>query len=61
MADKIRIGCIGVGGMGTGNMNKFMQKPEVEVVAVCDVDADHLADAQRFADENQRPGVANAR
>ncbi|MBP6964527.1 MAG: Gfo/Idh/MocA family oxidoreductase [Armatimonadetes bacterium] len=40
--DKILMGAIGVGGMGTGNMNAFMEQPEVEVVAVCDVDSNFL-------------------
>ena len=43
--DKIRIGCIGVGGMGMANMKKFMAHPEVEVVAVCDVDSNELKKA----------------
>jgi predicted dehydrogenase len=43
--DKIRIGCIGVGNMGRGNMNGFMKQPEVEVVAVCDVDSENLSKA----------------
>jgi len=33
---KITIGCIGVGGMGTGNMRVFLGLPECRVVAVCD-------------------------
>ena len=43
--DKIRIGCIGVGGMGTNNMNGFMKHPEVEIIAVCDVDSKNLQKA----------------
>ncbi len=34
--NKITIGCIGVGGMGTGNMRIFLGLPECRVVAVCD-------------------------
>jgi predicted dehydrogenase len=40
-SDRITIGCIGVGGMGTGNMNSFLGKRDARVVAVCDVDAAH--------------------
>ncbi len=40
--DKIQIGCIGMGGMGMGDMNGFMAHPEVEVVAVSDVDSNNL-------------------
>jgi predicted dehydrogenase len=34
----IVMGCIGVGGRGTGNMRAFLGSPGVRVVAVCDVD-----------------------
>jgi len=34
--DKITIGCIGVGGMGTGNMKNFLGLPKCRVVAGCD-------------------------
>ena len=40
--DRVLIGCIGVGGMGTGNMRAFMGRGDVEVVAVCDVDSNNL-------------------
>ena len=43
--DKIQIGCIGMGGMGMGDMHGFMSQPEVEVVAVCDVDSNNLNNA----------------
>src|SRR5207248_5993748 len=39
--ERVRVGCIGVGGQGTGNMRAILKN----VVAVCDVDADHLAKA----------------
>lgn len=39
--DRITVGCIGVGGMGTGNMEGFLEQPGAQVVAVCDVDAAH--------------------
>ena len=41
VADRITMGCIGVGGQGTGNMNAFRHDPRVQVVAVCDVDRAH--------------------
>jgi predicted dehydrogenase len=40
-SDRITVGCIGVGSMGTGNMNSFLGKRDARVVAVCDVDAAH--------------------
>ena len=36
-SNRIVMGCIGVGGQGTGNMRGFLGKSEAQVVAVCDV------------------------
>jgi len=36
-SDRIVMGFIGLGSMGTGNLHGFISKPEVQVVAVCDV------------------------
>src|SRR5210317_1837196 len=47
---QITIGCIGVRGMGSGNMRNFMRKSGSRVVAVCDVDSKVLA--QRVNDVN---------
>jgi len=43
--DKVIVGCIGMGGMGMGNMGSFLGQPDVEVIAVCDVDSGRLASA----------------
>lgn len=40
-SNRITIGCIGVGGMGRGNMRSFLEKDEAQIVAVCDVDQKH--------------------
>jgi len=40
--DKIVIGCIGLGGRGMGVMGGFMNYPDVEVGAICDVYEPHL-------------------
>ncbi len=48
--ERIVMGCIGVGSQGTGNMNGFLRKQEVQIVAVCDVDRDHLMRAKRTVD-----------
>ncbi|MFO0798750.1 MAG: Gfo/Idh/MocA family oxidoreductase [Gemmataceae bacterium] len=40
-SERVRVACIGVGGQGKGNMNAVRRN----VVAVCDVDRDHLATA----------------
>ncbi|GHV66522.1 NADH-dependent dehydrogenase [Bacteroidia bacterium] len=36
--DKIRVGLIGCNGMGFGDLTSFMQNPEVECVALADID-----------------------
>jgi predicted dehydrogenase len=48
--NKIVIGCIGMGGMGTGNMRSFLELSGAKVVAVCDVDDNHLARAKSMVD-----------
>ncbi|MHC4215107.1 MAG: hypothetical protein ACYSWP_17235, partial [Planctomycetota bacterium] len=36
-SNRITMGCIGVGGKGTGDMVAFLKKPEIQMLAVCDV------------------------
>jgi predicted dehydrogenase len=54
---KLNHACIGVGGMGWGDLHNFMQHPRVQIVALCDVDANTLdkaakevPGARRYAD-----------
>jgi predicted dehydrogenase len=49
-SNRIVMGCIGVGSQGRGNMNWFLGKDEVQVVAVCDVDAKHRETAKNMVD-----------
>jgi len=49
-SDKIRIGCIGVGWQGTSNMKSFLRENDAVVVAVCDIDKNHLAEAKQTVD-----------
>jgi len=44
-SNRITIGCIGLGGMGTGNMGGFLEQGGAQVVAVCDVDGNHRRSA----------------
>jgi len=44
---KIRHASIGVGGMGSGDLAQISSHPDVEVVALCDVDARRLAAAAK--------------
>ena len=41
-SDRVRIAIVGVGGMGIQHLKWFAALPEVEIVALCDVDKDHL-------------------
>jgi predicted dehydrogenase len=41
-SDRIVLGMIGVGGMGTGRLREFLQQPDVRIGAICDVDKRHL-------------------
>src|ERR1017187_4217074 len=47
--DRITIGFIGIGAMGSGNLDFAMRIPEVQPVAVCDVYRPHLESAEAAA------------
>ncbi len=44
-SNKVTMGCIGLGWQGPHNMGQFLGIDECRVVAVCDVDANHLQEA----------------
>jgi len=50
-SNRIVMACIGVGGMGTGDMHGFLSKKEVQVVAVCDVDKSQRDKAKKNVDD----------
>ncbi len=49
-SERITIGCIGVGGQGSGNMSAFLGHGDAQVVAVCDVDKAHRDRAKGTVD-----------
>lgn len=49
-SNQITVGCIGVGGMGTSNMQKFLDLEGVRVVAVCDVSEEKRGKAKQLVD-----------
>ncbi len=51
-SERITMGFVGVGGQGSGDMGGFMGFPEVQAVAVCDVDARHREAARQRADQH---------
>ncbi|MFA7154426.1 MAG: Gfo/Idh/MocA family oxidoreductase [Proteiniphilum sp.] len=46
-SDRIRVAHIGTGNMGGAHINWFTRFPDVETVALCDVDQTHLENAQK--------------
>ncbi len=46
--DRIALGFIGVGTMGRGHLDRFLGRPEVEIVAVCDVVQERLDNAKQL-------------
>jgi len=50
-SNRIAMGSIGVGSMGTGDMRGFLNKKEVQYVAVCDVDRGHRDNAKGIVDK----------
>lgn len=47
-SNKVRVGLIGCGGMGRGNLATFFKSPEVECPIICDVDDGMLAQASEM-------------
>ncbi|MHC4726709.1 MAG: Gfo/Idh/MocA family protein [Planctomycetota bacterium] len=53
-SNRIVMGAIGVGSQGSGDMRGFLSKPEVQMVAVCDVDKAHRDGAKKTVDQRYR-------
>ncbi|MHC4647377.1 MAG: Gfo/Idh/MocA family protein, partial [Planctomycetota bacterium] len=51
-SNRIVVGCIGVGGRGSGVMRGFLQQETARVVAVCDVKTNVRARARDYVDEH---------
>jgi len=47
-SNRIVMGCIGTGWMGTDNLRSFLSEPDARIVAVCDIDTNHLTNAQNL-------------
>ena len=52
--NRIVMGAVGTGGMGTGNMKGFLGSAEVQMVAVCDVDKKRRDDAKKAVDDKYK-------
>ena len=53
-SNRLVMGAIGVGAMGKGDLRGFLNKNEVQVVAVCDVDSGNSARAKEMTDEKYK-------
>ena len=49
-SERITLALIGCGGMGRYNLQKFMEKPEVQIAAICDVDSLHMKTASSLVE-----------
>jgi len=54
--EKVRIGVIGVGGMGQAHINKIKETPEAELTAVSDVDSEIT---KKISQEHKVPGFTD--
>ncbi|MBE7504004.1 MAG: Gfo/Idh/MocA family oxidoreductase [Verrucomicrobiales bacterium] len=52
-SERIRVGLIGCGGMGKGDLSTFFLNPEVECPVVCDPDDHQLASAASMVEEKR--------
>ncbi len=50
-SDRIVMGGIGLGSMGRGDMNNFLNKKEVQYVAVCDIDKRHRLGSMKMIND----------
>lgn len=53
-SDRIVLGAIGLGSMGTGNTRSFLQLGDVQMVAVCDLDSNRLSAAQKLINDHYK-------
>ncbi len=54
-SDRLRIAHVGLGGMGNNHMQWFSELPDVDIVALCDLDQDHLSSSLKKLKE-LKPG-----
>ena len=58
---RINLACVGVGGMGTGNLRAFLNDERVHVTAICDVDDNHRKRALDIAKLKEDAGYRDFR
>jgi predicted dehydrogenase len=60
-SERITIGCIGVGNMGSSDLKAFKGNAGAQVVAVCEVDAQRLEEARKLAGIEEKSGYRDFR
>lgn len=58
-ADRITAAIIGAGRMGRGDLGNILGSPDVQVIAVCDVDKNRCADGKRLVEDRYKSRTAN--
>ena len=58
--DRVRVGVIGPGGMGTSHINTLVKQKDVQITHVCDVDRNRLAAAAKASTVNDQGPTAVA-
>ena len=53
--DKIQVGLIGANGLGFSDLTSFLKNPEVECVALCDIDRNVLTNRTDASDKTWIP------
>ena len=53
-SNRLVMGCIGLGSQGTGNMQNFLGRRDIHVVAVADVDREHRLNAKKLIDRKYK-------
>ena len=53
-SNRITMGCVGVGGQGSGNMGNFLGSADCQVLAVADADKQHAANAKNSVDNRYK-------
>jgi len=56
--ERVRIGFVGVGGMGTNHVNQLLRCPGADIVAVCDIREAHAENAAKMVEEAGQPRPA---
>jgi predicted dehydrogenase len=51
-SERITVGCVGLGNQGSGLLRGFLGKPDVQIVAVCDVHATKREGTRELVDKN---------